>query len=69
MEVKLKLIYQKKKIYNILGNYPKTIVNYCFPKMIINTKNNKRIMWLTNRRAFKKFLFKGFNKRYFFKDN
>ncbi len=68
-KTKIDLPEKTKKVYNILGDYPETIVNYCVPRMIKNTKNNKRIMWLTNRRAFKRFLFAGFNKRDFFKDN
>lgn len=55
-----------KKVYNILGDYPKTIVDYSVPKMIKNTKNNARIMWLTNRRAFVRFLTAPFTKRNFF---
>lgn len=64
---KIELPEKTKKVYNILGDYPETIVNYCVPRMIKNTKNNARIMWLTNRRAFRRFLFAGFNKRDFFK--
>ena len=57
-----------KKVYNILGDYPETIVNYSVPRMIKNTKNNARIMWLTNKRAFGRFLKAPFNKRDFFKE-
>lgn len=64
---KIELPEKTKKVYNILGDYPETIVNYCVPRMIKNTKNNARIMWLTNRRAFRRFIFAGFNKRDFFK--
>ncbi len=64
---KIELPEKTKKVYNILGDYPETIVNYCVPRMIKNKKNNARIMWLTNRRAFRRFLFAGFNKRDFFK--
>jgi NAD(P)-dependent dehydrogenase (short-subunit alcohol dehydrogenase family) len=55
-----------KKIYNILGDYPETIVDYVVPRMIENTKNDKQILWLTNRRAFGRFLTAGFKKRDFF---
>ena len=64
----IELPEKTKKVYNILGDYPETIVNYSVPRMIKNKKNNARIMWLTNRRAFRRFLFAGFNKRDFFKD-
>jgi len=36
--------------------------------MIANRKNNARIIWLTNRRAFGRFLTAGFRKRDFFKN-
>lgn len=64
----IELPEKTKKVYNILGDYPETIVNYCVPRMIKNKKNNARIMWLTNRRAFGRFMTCAFNKRDFFKD-
>jgi hypothetical protein len=36
--------------------------------MIKNNKNDKQIIWLTNRRAFTRFLTFGFKKRDFFKE-
>lgn len=57
-----------KKVYNILGEYPQTIVDYCVPRMIKNTKNNYDVVWLTNARAFRRFMFAGFNKKDFFKE-
>ena len=63
---KIELPEKTKKVYNILGDYPETIVDYCVPRMLANTKNDARIMWLTNRRAFGRFLTAGFNKRDFF---
>lgn len=62
----IELPEKTKKVYNILGDYPETIVNFAVPRMIANKKNNARIMWLTNARAFRRFLFAGFNKRDFF---
>ncbi|MBR6322706.1 MAG: SDR family NAD(P)-dependent oxidoreductase [Lachnospiraceae bacterium] len=62
----IELPEKTKKIYNILGDYPETIVKYCVPRMLANTKNDARIMWLTNRRAFGRFLTAGFKKRDFF---
>lgn len=64
---KVELPEKTKKVYNILGDYPETIVEYVVPKMIENEKNNARIIWLTNRRAFGRFLTAGFRKRDFFK--
>jgi len=52
-----------KKVYSILGDYPETIARYVVPRMIANNKNNARIIWLTNRRAFVKFLTAGRNKK------
>ena len=66
-KTKIELPEKTKKIYNILGDYPETIVNYVVPRMIKNNKNNKQIIWLTNGRAFWRFLTAGFTKRDFFK--
>jgi NAD(P)-dependent dehydrogenase (short-subunit alcohol dehydrogenase family) len=65
-KTKINLNEKTKKIYNILGDYPETIVDYVVPRMIENTKNDKQILWLTNRRAFGRFLTAGFKKRDFF---
>lgn len=65
----IELPEKTKKVYNILGDYPSTIAEYAVPRMIKNTKNDARIMWLTNRRAFARFLFAGFHKRDFFKED
>ena len=66
-KTKIDLPEKTKKIYNILGDYPETIVDYVVPRMIKNNKNNKQIIWLTNKRAFARFLTAGFKKRDFFK--
>lgn len=63
---KIELSEKTKKIYNILGDYPETIVDYVVPRMIKNKKNDKQILWLTSRRAFFRFLTAGFKKRDFF---
>ncbi len=65
-KTKIELPEKTKKVYNILGDYPETIANFVVPKMIKNKKNGKRIVWLTTARAFRRFLFAGFNKRNFF---
>lgn len=64
---KIELPEKTKKVYNILGDYPETIANYIVPRLIKNDKNNAKIVWLTNFRAFTRFLTAGFNKRDFFK--
>ena len=64
---KIELPEKTKKVYNILGDYPKTIANYIVPRVINNTKNNAKIVWLTNRKAFFRFMSAGFSKRDFFK--
>ena len=67
-KTKIELPEKTKKVYNILGDYPETIVSYVVPRMIKNEKNNKQIIWLTNSRAFVRFLTCGFKKRDFFKN-
>ena len=67
-KTKIELPEKTKKIYNILGDYPETIVDYVVPRMIKNEKNDKQIIWLTNARAFSRFLTAGFKKRDFFKE-
>lgn len=64
---KFELPEKTKKVYNILGDYPSTIANYIVPRLIKNKKNNAKIVWLTNFRAFTRFLTAGFKKRDFFK--
>ena len=68
-KTKIELSEKTKKVYNILGDYPETIVDYVVPKMIKNEKNNKQILWLTNRKAFCRFMTAGFKKRDFFKSD
>lgn len=63
---KIELPEKTKKVYNILGDYPETIANYIVPRVIKNTKNNAKIVWLTNRKAFARFMTAGFKKRDFF---
>lgn len=63
----IELPEKTKKVYNILGDYPEVIADYCVPRMLKNEKNNYNVVWLSNARAFRRFLFAGFNKRDFFK--
>lgn len=57
-----------KKVYNILGDYPETIATYIVPRVIKNQKNKAKIAWLTNRKAFWRFMTCGFNKKDFFSE-
>ena len=57
-----------KKVYNILGDTPETVGKFLVDKMVSNTKNNVKFNWLTNGKAFIRFLTAGFNKRDFFSD-
>jgi NAD(P)-dependent dehydrogenase (short-subunit alcohol dehydrogenase family) len=68
-KTKVELSEKTKKVYNILGDYPETIVDYVVPRMDKNEKNGYNVVWLTNSRAFRRFLFAGFNKRDFFKED
>lgn len=65
----MELSEKTKKVYNILGDTPQTVGKFLVDEMIKNTKNNVKINWLTNRKAFVRFLTSGFNKRNFFGDN
>lgn len=64
---KINLPEKTKKVYNILGDYPDIVANFLVNKMITNTKNNVKIDWLPNWKAFIRFATSGFNKRDFFK--
>lgn len=63
---KIELSEKTKKVYNILGDKPETVAKFLVDKMVTNKENNAKINWLTNGKAFKRFLFAGFNKRDFF---
>ena len=63
----IELSEKTKKVYNILGDTPETVGKFLVDNMVKNTKNNVKINWLTNRKAFIRFLTAGFNKREFFK--
>lgn len=67
-KTKIELPEKTKKVYNILGDYPNTIAEYCVPRMIKNKKNGYQVVWLSNRRAFGRFLTAGFKKRDFFSE-
>ncbi len=60
---------QTKKVYNILGDYPETIAAFMVKHINKNKKNGAKFTWLTNRRAFFRFMKAPFSKRDFFKDD
>ena len=64
---KIKMSDKNKKIYNILGDYPETIAKFIVPKVINNKKNNAKFAWLTNFKAFKRFMLAMFKKRDIFR--
>ena len=64
---KINLSSKTKKVYNILGDYPDVVAKFLVEGILKNTKNNKKIEWLTNRKAAWRFMTAGFNKRNFFK--
>ena len=66
---KIELSDKNKRVYNILGDYPDVVAKYLVNKMIVNTDNNVKINWLTNRKAAKRFMTCMFNKRDFFKES
>ncbi len=66
---KIELSEKTKKVYNILGDTPQTVGKFLVDEMVKNKLNNVKINWLTNKKAFIRFLTAGFNKRSFFDDN
>ncbi len=65
---KINLSEKTKKVYNILGDYPDVVANFLVKGILNNTKNGKKIEWLTNRKAAFRFITSMFNKRDFFND-
>ena len=65
-KTKVELSDKVKKVYNILGDYPQTISAYVVPRMLKNKKNNSKIVWLSNSRAFGKFFKALFKKNNYF---
>ena len=64
----IELSDKTKNVYNILGDTPETVGKFLVDNMIKNTKNGVKINWLTNSKAFLRFLTAGFNKRNFFEN-
>ena len=62
----IKLSERTKKVYNILGDKPETVAKFFVDNILTNKNNGVKINWLTNGKAFYRFLTAGFNKRNFF---
>ncbi|SCW49569.1 Short-chain dehydrogenase [Ruminococcaceae bacterium YRB3002] len=65
-ETSIVLSDKTKKFYNIVADYPETVVDYVVPRMITNDKNDAKIEWLTGAKVAVRFLTAGFRKRDFF---
>ena len=65
----IELSEKTKKVYNILGDTPETVGKFLVDEIKKNKKNNVKINWLTNTKAFTRFLTAGFRKRNFFGEN
>lgn len=68
-EDKIDLPAKTKKVYNILGDTPDVVAKFLVDRMVVNNKNNAKINWLTNSKAFFRFMTAGFNKRDFFSED
>ena len=62
----IKLSDKTKNVYNILGDTPETVAHFFVTRILTNNKNGSKINWLTNGKAFIRFLTAPFNKRNFF---
>lgn len=40
-----------RRLFNILADRPETVAGFFIPRMLNNTKNDRRIAWLTNRKV------------------
>lgn len=65
---KFELPEKTKMVYNILGDYPETIADFMVKKIVKNKKNGAKFTWLSNARAFLRFMKAPFSKRDFFKE-
>ena len=62
----IELDEKTKKVYNILGDKPEVIARFMVPKIINNTKNNVKFVWLTTLRASWRFMTSWRNKNNYF---
>jgi len=54
---------QFRKIFNTLGDEPETVAKFFIPRILSNKKQDAHIVWLTNMKSFKRFMFAPLNKR------
>lgn len=52
-----------KKVLNILGDTVETVTPWLADRVLASNKPGARVAWLTNRKAFARFMTAGFNKR------
>ena len=52
-----------RRIFNILADLPETVADYFVPRLIANRKNGAHIVWLTRRKAARRFLGAGIRRR------
>ena len=45
-----------KRVFSLLADRPETVAAFFIPRMLGNTKNNARIIWLTSRKAAWRFM-------------
>ena len=57
-----------KKFYNIMGDYPDVVAEFLVRKMLVNTKNDAHIEWLTGGKIFMRFLTAPFKKEKHFEE-
>lgn len=54
---------QFRKVFNTLGDEPETVAKFFVPRILSNKKQDAHIVWLTNMKSFKRFMFAPLNKR------
>ena len=59
---------RSKKIFNILGDRVETVTPWLVDGILKSNRSGARVEWLTNGKAFRRFLTAGFNKRDLFAD-
>ena len=52
-----------KNFYNIMGDHPNVVAEFLVRKMLVNTKNNAHIEWLTGGKVFRRLITAPFSKK------
>ena len=52
-----------KNFYNIMGDHPDVVAEFLVRKMLVNTKNNVHIEWLTGGKVFRRLITAPFSKK------